>query len=123
MSNRDNLININDRPADEAKAIRSKGGKARAKKARDRATMREIIEYSLVVPYRQENRYGQFDDRNFHTISSERDYYHELAYQIMSRALHDPKYTKLLLQIIGDLPDKNTPNDAGAEVVNIEWDE
>lgn len=121
MSNRDNLININDRPANEAKAIRSKGGKARAKKARDRATMREIIEYSLVVPYF--HMYDNNDSREFHTISAETDYYHELAYQIMSRALRDPKYTKLLLQIIGDLPDKNAPNDAGAEVVNIEWDE
>lgn len=118
-----NLVNLNDRPADEAKAIRSKGGKARAKQARERETMRDIIRYSLNVPYKQPNRYGQFDDREFHTISSETDYYHELAYQIMRKALSDPRYTKLLLEIVGDLPDKDQPHDDGAEVVEIEWDE
>lgn len=118
-----NLKNLNDRPADEARAIRSKGGKARAEKARERETMRDIIRYSLNVPYQQDNSYGRFDNRQFHTISSEQDYYHELAYQIMRKALTDPRYTKLLLEIIGDLPDKNAPHDDGAEVVEIEWDE
>lgn len=113
--NDENLINLNDRPADEARAIRSKGGKARAEQARERATMRDIIINSLDVPYNRGD-----DKRNFHTADDEVDYYHELAYQIMRRALDDPKYTTLLLEIVGDMPDKNAPTGIEYGTVYIE---
>lgn len=113
-----NLINLNDRPADEARAIRSMGGKARAEQARERATMREIITAALETPYTHRDA----NQRNFHTDNQETDYYHELAYQIMNRALEDPKYTTLLLELIGDMPDKDAPSDIVYGTVNIEWD-
>lgn len=118
MANENNLINLNDRPAEVARAIRSKGGKARAEQARERATMRDIITNALDAPFTHR---VDVNERNFHTEDKESDYYHELAYQIMSRALCDPKYTALLLQIVGDLPDKNAPRDDGlGEVVIVE---
>lgn len=116
MSNNDNLINLNDRPEDEARAIRSKGGKARAEQARARATMREIITAALETPYMREDT----SQRSFDT--GETDYYHELAYQIMQRALSEPRYTEMLLQIVGDMPDKDAAPDIVYGTVNIEWD-
>lgn len=122
--NDDNLININDRPEDEAREIRSKGGKARAEKARERATMRDIITNSLDAPYIHHNESGDVtdtNDRDFHTEDNETDYYHELAYQIMRHALDDPKYTALLLEIVGDMPDKDDKPDVVYGTVNIDW--
>lgn len=115
MANEQNLINLNDRTEDEARAIRSKGGKARAEQARARATIREIITAALETPYKRDDT-GQ---RNFDT--GENDYYHELAYQIMQRALSEPRYTEMLLQIVGDMPDKDAHvNDGLGEVVIVE---
>lgn len=115
--NNGNLINLNDRPEDEARAIRSMGGKARAEQARERATMRDIIMAALDTPYEHRT---DTDKREFHTEGRESDYYHELAYQIMQRALSEPKYTEMLLQIVGDMPDKNFVDDGGASYVIVQ---
>lgn len=112
-----NLINLNDRPEEEARAIRSKGGKARAEQARDRATMRDIITAALKTPYKHNDDTSK---REFSTDGS--TYYHELAYQIMQRALSEPRYTEMLLQIVGDMPDKDDAPEVVYGTVNIEWD-
>ena len=44
---RDNLIDIKDRATEVQREIRSKGGKARAEKARQRRTMREALELMM----------------------------------------------------------------------------
>lgn len=44
MANEDNLIPLNKRAKSEQRAIQSKGGKARAEKARKRKAVREVIE-------------------------------------------------------------------------------
>lgn len=44
---RDNLIDIKDRATEVQREIRSKGGKARAEKARRRRTMREALELMM----------------------------------------------------------------------------
>lgn len=123
--NADNLININDRPAEERRAIRSKGGKARAEKARAQKNLRDRLLDTLNNPYTRKTDYltGKPKDRPFDAGDGDGTYYDELAYTIAKKALTDYKYTRLLLEIIGEMPNKDDRGLEGAEVVNIEWDE
>lgn len=55
MANEQNLVNIADRATEEQREIRSKGGKARAEKARRERTLKETLEKLLSLPLKDES--------------------------------------------------------------------
>ena len=54
MANEQNLVNIADRTTEQQREIRSKGGKARAEKARRERTLKETLEKLLSLSIKDE---------------------------------------------------------------------
>lgn len=99
MSNRDNLININDRPADEQLAIRQAGGRAAAKKRVERRELRERLTAILSQKVQRDDLLGlQLDEYEF---DNDGTYYDKVITDIVSRSLQgEAAYTKILIGLL-----------------------
>lgn len=84
MANENNLININDRPADEALAIRQSGGRAAAKARQNKRQLRERLETMLSQPV---NRSALSMELHDYEIEGDGTYYDALCATLLRGAL------------------------------------
>lgn len=85
MSNKSNLVNINDRPAEEQKAIRQAGGRAAARVRHNKKELRTRLETMLAQ--RVQRSPLCMDITRDYTFDGDDTYYDELCATILNGAL------------------------------------
>lgn len=98
MANDNNLIPVNLRAKDEQREIRSKGGKARAKKMKERKTIAEALKAVLDEPIAKGSRTTKLEG---------------ISMKVVKKLFDDPdiRDVKVLAEILGEI--KQTINTEG----------
>lgn len=98
----DNLIDINSRPQEEQRAIRSKGAKAANKARKEKRELRERLETALDMPVKDKET---LDDMRRCGLLGDSTYYDAVCAAIITGATHgNVNYSRLLLELIGENP-------------------
>lgn len=108
--NNDNLIHIDDRPADEARAIRAAGGRAAAKAKQRNNKLRGRLEYMLKQNSGKHNEFIR--KNNFREpdqeVATDGSYYDSMVAKLLCKAINgDMKAIRIVLDILGDTNDND----------------
>lgn len=106
MSNEENLIPLNHRTKEEQRKIQSAGGKARAKKARERRAMREVAESVLSMPMEKGKLKSVDDIKNYLDTKDKNLTVQEIIIlkQIEKAIEGDLKSAEFLRDLVGEKP-------------------
>lgn len=114
MPRNDNLIPIDERPADEARAIRAAGGRAAAKAKARNNRLRDRLEHML--KQKSDHTYTVVESHCYagtqEVVSTDGTYYDWMVSKIVSKACNgDMKAIGMILDILGDDTKDSTNNE------------
>lgn len=103
MSNKDNLINLNDRSADEAREIRAAGGRAAAKARTRNNKLRDRLSYMMKQNSGDSTELIRQSYMGDQTITTDGTYYDKMCAALIRKACKgDMKAIELVLETMSD---------------------